>query len=356
MRSATVNERNNINKIKYLCFICLEVDNEMKTRFTFLRLGAAAMVCAGAATTATAQNVDSVRFPAKPIRLIVPFPPGGSNDILGRFIAHKMSERLSRQTVVDNRPGADGIIGTELAARAPADGHTLLIVSTTYTMNPAIHKLPYDPVKSLMAIAQLATGPTVIATHPTFPAKNVKDLVALARARPGEIRYASSGIGGFNHFGGELFNTLTGVKLLHIPYKGGAPSMLDVITGQVEVVFSTLIQALPHIRSGKLKPIGVGAHKRSPLLPQISTVAESVAGYDGSIWWGMLAPAGVPAPIAGKLNDTINTILREPEMAKRLATDAAEPIIADANAFGKLIASDIAKWARIAKQAGIRAQ
>jgi tripartite-type tricarboxylate transporter receptor subunit TctC len=296
------------------------------------------------------------RFPSKPIRMIVPFPPSGSNDILARFIAQKMSERLPQQTIVDNRPGADGIIGTELAARSPADGHTLLIISISYTMNPAIHKLPYDPVKAFAPIGQIASGPNVICSHPSFAAQNVKDLIALARAKPGELRYATSGIGGVNHFQGELFNNLAKVKLTHIPYKGGGPSMLDVMTGQVEVVVGTLIQALPHIRSGKLKPLGVGSAQRSPILPQVPTIAETVPGYDGSIWWGVLAPAGVPAPIVSKLNSEINAILREPEMAKRLSSDAAEPVTTTPEAFGKLVMDDVAKWGRIAKQANIRAE
>ena len=318
---------------------------------------AVALCCATFAPAALAQAGDAAGFPSKPVRLIVPFPPGGSNDILGRFIAQKMTDRLGQQTIVDNRPGADGIIGTEIAARAPADGHTLLVVSTTYTMNPAIHKLPYDPIKSLIPIALIASGGNVIATNPSLPVNSVKELIALAKAKPGQIRYASSGIGGFNHFGGELFNNIAGVKLAHIPYKGGGPAMLDVMSGQVEVVFGTLIQALPHIRSGKLKALGVGSAQRSPLLPQVATIAEGgVPGYDGSIWWGILGPAGIPAPIVSKLNAEIGAILRDPEMAKRLAAEAAEPVIATPEAFGKMIASDIGKWSRIAKQAGIRAE
>jgi tripartite-type tricarboxylate transporter receptor subunit TctC len=288
--------------------------------------------------------------------MIVPFPPSGSNDILARFIAQKMSERLPQPTLVDNRPGADGIIGTELAARAPADGHTLLIVSISYTMNPAIHKLPYDPVKALAPIAQIASGPNVICSHPSFAAHDIKELIALARKKPGELRYATSGIGGVNHFHGELFNQMAKVKLTHIPYKGGGPSMLDVMTGQVEVVFGTLIQALPHIRSGKLKPLGVVSAQRSPILPQVPTIAETVPGYDGSIWWGVLAPAGLPAPIVNKLNGEINAILREPEMAKRLSNEAAAPVTGTPEAFGKLVVNDIAKWGRVAREANIRAE
>jgi tripartite-type tricarboxylate transporter receptor subunit TctC len=299
---------------------------------------------------------DPARFPSKPIRLIVPFPPGGSNDILGRQIAQKLTERLPHQTVADNRPGADGIIGTDIAARAPADGHTLLIVSTSYAMNPAIHKLPFDPLKSLAPIAQIAAGGNLIATHPTLPAKTVKDLIALAKVKPGHLRYATSGVGGFNHFGGELFNTLAGVKLTHIPYKGGGPAMIDVMSGQVEVLFSTLIQALPQLRSGKLKGLGFGYPKRFPGLPDLPTIAESgLPGYECSVWWGILGPAGIPAPIVMRINGEINAILGEPEMARRLTAEAADPVIGTPEAFSKLIVSEIAKWARIAKQANIRA-
>ena len=189
----------------------------MKTLSHRLPLRTITLLCICAASTAAAQTTDASRFPAKPIRMIVPFPPSGSNDILARFIAQKMSERLPQQTIVDNRAGADGIIGTELAAHSPADGHTLLIISISYTMNPAIHKLPYDPVKSFAPIAQIASGPNVICSHPNFAAHNVKELIALAKSKPGELRYATSGVGGVNHFQGELFNQMAKVKLTHIP-------------------------------------------------------------------------------------------------------------------------------------------
>jgi len=327
----------------------------MQAAFHRLKLCALGLFCACA--TAAAQTPDASRFPTKPIRLIVPFPPGGSNDILGRFLAQKMSDRLGQQTIVDNRAGADGIIGTELAARAPADGHTLVIVSTSYTMNPAIHKLPYDPVKSLAPISLIASGGNVIAVHPSLPIKTVKELIAVAKAKPGQLRYSSSGIGGFNHFGGELFNTMAGVKLVHVPYKGGGPAMLDVMSGQVEMTFCTLIQALPHMRSGKLKALGVGSARRSPLLPEVPTIAESgVPGYDGTIWWGVLGPAGIPGAIVTRLNTEIGVVLRDPEMGKRLVAEAAEPVIETPEAFGKLIVNDIGKWGSVAKQAGLRAE
>ncbi len=317
----------------------------------------AATVCAACALSVSQAAAQELTFPTRAMRMIVPFPPGGSNDILGRFLAQKLSERMAYQTIADNRPGADGIIGTELALRSPADGHTLLIVSTTYTMNPAVHKLSFDPLKALVPVAQIASGGNVIATHPSFPAKTARELIALAQAKPEQIRYATSGIGGFNHFGGELFNMLAGTKLVHIPYKGGGPAMIDVMAGQVEVLFSTQIQAMPHFRSGKLKPLGVGSPKRSVLMPEVPTVSESgVPGYDVSVWWGILVPAGVPAPVINKLNSEINAILRDPEMAKRLAAEAAEPTVTTPKAFGDLIVNDLAKWSRIAKQAGIRAE
>jgi tripartite-type tricarboxylate transporter receptor subunit TctC len=327
------------------------------TRFAITLAAGAALLAPGMhADRAMAQAVDVSKYPTRPIRLIIPFPPGGSNDILGRFVAQKMTERLGQTTIADNRPGADGIIGTDVVARSAPDGQTLLIISTSYTMNPAIHKLPYDPIKSFAPVSMLAGGPNVLAVHPNLPVNGIKQLVALAKSKPGLIRYASSGIGGFNHFGGELFNTMAGVKMVHIPYKGGGPAMLDVMTGQVEVSVGTLIQTLPHIRSGKLKALGVGSPKRASILPNVPTVSEAgVPGYDVTVWWGILAPASVPDGIITKLNGTLAEILREPEMAKRLAAEAAEPIIESPAAFSTRIANDIQKWARVAKQADIKA-
>jgi tripartite-type tricarboxylate transporter receptor subunit TctC len=296
-------------------------------------------------------------FPSRPIRLIVPFAPGGGNDIMGRFIAQKMSERIGQQTIVDNRAGADGIIGTEIAARSAPDGYTILIISTSYTQNAAIHKLPYDPVKSLTPISMVGTSPNVIYSAPGLPADAVQKLIALAKSKTGAVRYASSGVGGFNHFGGELFNSMAGVKMTYVPYKGGGPSMVDVISGQVEVGFGTLIQALPHLRSGKLRAIAVGSPKRSALMPDVPTISESgLPGYDCSVWWGIMGPAGLPGPIVTRLNAEIGAVMKDAEMAKRLQAEAAEAIIADPDALVRLIASELEKWARVAKETGIRAE
>ena len=323
----------------------------MNPRCTFAVL-AALLLCANAVHAQTAAQ----KFPTKSIRMIVPFPPGGSNDILGRFMGQKLGERLGQQVVIDNRGGADGIIGTEIVAKAPADGYTLLIISSTYSMNPATYKLPYDPIKSFTPISLIGTGGNVIAAHPSVPVKNVSDLITFAKSRPGQLRYASSGAGGFNHFGGEMFKSMAGVDMIHVPYKGGGPAMIDVMAGQVEILFSTLIQALPHFRTGKLRPLGVGSEKRSPLLPEVPTIVESgVAGYDGSIWWGLLGPAGLPADIQTRLHNEVVAVLRDPEAAKRLAAEAAEPAIAPPDELMKTIARDIGKWIKIAKLAGIKA-
>lgn len=322
-----------------------------------LATSAAMLALAAHAGLAAAQAANASKYPTRSIRLIVPFPPGGSNDILARFLGQKLGEKLEQTTLIDNRPGADGIIGTEIVSRSNPDGHTILIISTSFTMNPAIHKLPYDPVKSFAPVSQIASGPNVITAAPGFAANSIKELIAMAKAKPGHIRYATSGVGGFNHFGGELFNSMAGLKMTHIPYKGGGPAMLDVMTGQVEITFGTLIQAMPHLRSGKLKALGVGSSMRSPVIPNVPTISEAgVPGYDGTIWWGILAPAGVPVPIVNRLNLTIADILRDPEMAKRLAAEAAEPVIDSPAAFAKLISSDLVKWSRIAKEAKIEAK
>lgn len=302
-------------------------------------------------------QVSKDSFPTRPARIIVPFAPGGSNDMLARYVGQKLTERLGQQFVVDNRVGADGRIGTDMAARAVPDGYTLLLVSTTFTTNTAVHKLPYDPVRSFAPISLIGAGPNALATAPAFPAKSVKDLIALAKAEPGKLRYASPGVGAVNHFGGELFKLLAGVDIVHIPYKGGAPAMFDVMSGQVEMMFVALIQVIPQMALGKLKVLGIGGSKRNQLLPDVPTIAEAgVPGYDGTIWWGVVAPAGVPRPIVTKLNSEITEILRQPETAKRLNAEAAEPLIETAEGFGRLIAKDVEKWTKIAKAAGIRAE
>ena len=321
----------------------------------YLRAALALLPCCAAHAQDPAAEAAK-NYPARPIRIVVPFPPGGTNDILGRFIAAKLTERLGRQVVVENRPGADGIIGSEVVAKAPADGYSLLIISVSYTMNAALHKLPYDPVASFTPIAQIGSGPSVLAITPSLPVNSVRQLIALARARPGQLNYASSGTGGANHFGGELFKLATGTNMVHVPYKGGIPAMTDVMAGQVEVLFNALPSALPFIRSGRLKPLGVGSLQRSPALPETPPIAETVPGYESVIWWGVQGPAGVPPAIVARLNSEVGTILRDPDTARRLTADAAEPVIVTPEVFGRLVADDVARWTKVAKAAGIKAQ
>ena len=311
-------------------------------------------LAAGFSVPAWAQDQAARDYPAKPIRIIVPFTPGGGNDIMGRFIGARLTERLGRQTIVENRPGADGIIGADAAAKSSPDGYTLLIISVSYTMNAALHKLPYDPVKSFAPIAQIGIGPSVLAVTPTLPVASLKQLIALARAQPGQLHYASAGIGGVNHFAGELFKLATKTDIVHVPYKGGTPAMTDVMAGQVEVLFNALTSALPHIRSGRLKALGVGSLKRTPALPNVPSIAETVPGYESVVWWGIIAPAGVPPAIVTKLNTEINAILREPQTSKRLEADAAEVVITSPDAFGSMIASEVTKWIKVAGAAGIK--
>lgn len=302
----------------------------------------------------TGEPVRAGEFPDKPIRLIIPFPPGGSNDVLGRYIGIKLSDRLGEQVVIDNRGGANGIIGADLAARSDPDGYTLLMVSTSWVMNAAVRTLPYDVEKSFDPIAPVGTSPNCIVVNPGWGVDTVQELVTRAKAKPGSVLYGSTGVGGFNHFGGELFKTITGTNLIMVPYKGGGPAMIDVMAGQIPMMFSSITQVLPLVRQGKLKIIAVGSPKRNPVLPDTPTVAESgYPDYDVSVWWGFAAPDGVPRPAMTKLHKEITAVLESPETKKRLLDDAAEPLSMTPSEFRKLISDDIKKWREVAKKAGI---
>ena len=305
----------------------------------------------------TAAQPQAGGYPNKPIRWIIPFPAGGSNDILGRYLGVKLSDRFGQQVVVDNRGGANGIIGADLAAQAPADGYTLLMASTSFVMNAAVRKLPYDVEKSFDPISMIGSAPNCIVVNPKGPYQSVRDLVAAAKARPASVIYASTGIGGFNHFGGELFKKVAGIDMVMVPYKCGAPAMIDVMAGQVPVMFSSVTQVLPHVRSGRLKMLAVGAAKRNPAVPDVPTVAESgFPGYEVYVWWGIVAPAGTSGAVQEKLRREFTAILQQPETRKMLAGEAAEPRIMAPADLRKMIRDDKKKWADVAKQAGIRVQ
>ena len=294
-------------------------------------------------------------FPNKSIRWIIPFPPGGSNDVLGRYLGVKLTDRVGQQVVIDNRAGANGIIGAELAANAPADGYTLLMVSTSWVMNAAVRDLPYDIEKSFDPITTIGTSPNSIVVHPNGAFRALRDLVDAAKAKPGAISYAHTGVGGFNHFGGELFKKVAGIDMVPIPYKGGGPAMIDVIANNVPVMFSSVTQTLGHVRAGRLKLLAVGAAKRSPAVPDVPTVIESgFPGYEVAVWWGIAAPARTPRAVQEKLRREFAAILTEPETLKRLTADAAEPLLLAPAEIRRMVSNDVRMWRGVAQTAGIR--
>jgi tripartite-type tricarboxylate transporter receptor subunit TctC len=296
-------------------------------------------------------------YPTRPVRIVVPFPPGGGTDILARLLAQKLTESLGQQVIVDNRPGAGGKSGTEIAVRAAPDGHTLLMVSASYAVNAAIYRLDFDPVKDLVPVVQMASVPFVLVAHPSLPAGNMKELIALAKARPGQLNYASTGNGSSPHLAGELLTMMTETRMVHVPYKGGGPALTDVLSGQVQLLFNTVVQSLPHIKAGKLKPIAVGSLKRSSALPQVMTIDESgVPGYDVTNWFGLLAPGRTTQAVTARINRDVVQHLQSADFRNRLATEGAEPVGGTPAEFGQLIRGDIGKYTRIVKAAGISIQ
>jgi tripartite-type tricarboxylate transporter receptor subunit TctC len=304
------------------------------------------------ATPAAAQE-----YPTKPVRLIVPFPPGGSNDVVGRMIAQQLSDRLGKQVIVDNRGGAGGVIGTEAAANSLHDGYTLLIISIAHAVSPWLYKLQYDPIKSFVPVSILASGPNVLVVHPDLPVHSVTDLIALAKQRPGELNYASAGIGSFQHLGGELFKLTAGADIVHVPYKGGGPAMSDVLGGHTKIMFSSLVQTSGFVHSGQLRALGTGGSHRSSVLPDVPTIAEAgLAGYEANNWWGIVAPAGTPPAIVEKLHNEISAVQNSEQTKKQFSTEGAEIVQMTSAEFGTFMASEIAKWERVVKESGIKAE
>jgi tripartite-type tricarboxylate transporter receptor subunit TctC len=296
-------------------------------------------------------------YPNRPIRMVIAFPPGGSNDIIARFIGVRLTHKFGQQIVYDYRGGAAGVIGTEIVARAIPDGYTLLFASTSHTMIEAIRKTPYDTLGSFAPVAMFGHGPNALVAHPGLPAKTLAELIPLAKANPGKYKYASTGIAGMHHFGGELLKRHAGIDLSHVAYKGGGAASFAVLAGEVETMFSTLPLAMPNIRAAKLRALGVGGVARSPLLPAVPTLAESGApGYEFTVWWGLLAPAQTPSAIVTKLNAEINHILRDPEASRQLAAEGAEVAAWTPAQFGTLLADTLGKWKKVAREPNIRAE
>ena len=313
------------------------------------RWGTVAAVLLALSSTALAE------YPDRPVRLIVPFPPGGSNDVVGRLVAKQLSEELKQQVYVDNRGGAGGTIGTEACAVAPPDGYTLCIISIAHAVNPWLHKLNYDPIKSFVPVTILATGPNVLVVNPQTPFKTVKDLLAAAKANPGKLNYANAGVGSFQHLGGELFNLTAGVNIVNVPYKGGGPAMQDVVAGHVPIMFSSLIQTTSLIKSGQLRALGTGGSKRSPVLPDVPTIAEAgVPGYVAENWWGVVVPAGTPAPIVEKVYKAIQASLKAAPVKAQFDREGASIVQMSSAEFAEYIKKETAKWERVVNEGNFK--
>jgi tripartite-type tricarboxylate transporter receptor subunit TctC len=318
----------------------------------WLAAAAVAAITAGAITPATAQD-----YPTRPVRMIIPFPPGGSNDVVGRLIATHLGDRLGKQVVVDNRSGAGGVIGTEFAAKSPPDGYTLLVISIAHAVNPWLYKLAYDPIKDFSPVGLLARGANVLVVHPSLPVGSVKELIDLAKSKPGDLPYASAGIGSFEHVGGELFKLMAGVDLLHVPFRGGGPALVDTVGGHTKVMFSSLVQTVPQIHDGKLRALGTGGPMRSPVLPDVPTISEAgVPGYEAVNWWGVAAPAATPPAIVDRLSREIEAVQKSDDVQKQLALQGAEAVVMKPAEFGAYIVSEMNKWEKVVKQGGIKAE
>ncbi|HLQ24734.1 MAG TPA: tripartite tricarboxylate transporter substrate binding protein [Acidiferrobacterales bacterium] len=309
-----------------------------------------AMLLAGAALGAQAEN-----YPSKPIKMIVPFSVGGTTDILARIIGQELTKAWGQQVIIDNRPGAGGNIGADLVAKSAPDGYTLVMGTVgTHAINASLYKkMPYDTVKDFAPITLVAAVPNVLVVHPAVPAKSVKELIEYAKANPGKLSFASSGNGTSVHLSGELFKAMAGVSMTHIPYKGSAPAIIDLMGGQVQLMFDNMPTALPHVKAGRLRALAVTSAKRSPAMPDLPTIAEAgVAGYEAESWFGVLAPAGTPSAIVTKLNGEIVRILGLPEIKERLLSQGAEPVGNSPEQFAAHITAEMAKWGNVVKASG----
>ena len=314
-------------------------------------IGIMAVATACMVHTALAQS-----YPSKPIRLLVPFAPGGGSDVIARIAGQKLTEATGQQVIVENRPGAGGTLAAELGAKAAPDGYTLTLIAPSYTVGPSLYKLSFDAANDLTAIIQLSQGAFLLAVHPSLPVKNVKELVALATARPGEMSYASAGAGSGIHLAMELFLDMAGIRIVHVPYKGNGPALTDTIAGNVQMLWGSAPSTLPHVKSGRLRAIAVSTAQRSPAAPEIPTVAEAgFKGYDVALWHGLIGPKGIPAAVVTRLNGELNKALKTKEMADRLAADGVVPAGGTPEHFAAIIRRDIETWSKVIRKAGVKA-
>jgi tripartite-type tricarboxylate transporter receptor subunit TctC len=311
------------------------------------------LCCALAAGAASAQQ-----YPARPVRIIVPQSPGASTDLTARLVAQGLSEAFKQPVIVDNRPGAGSVTGTDIVAKAAADGHTLLVVASSITINPSLRQdLPYDMLRDLTGVTQLSAFPNMLVVHPSVPARTVQEFIALAKTKPGALNVSSAGNGTGSHLSGELFKYMAKVDWVHVPYKGGAPAVTGLLGGQTQANFATIVSVLSHVRGGKLRALAVTTAKRSPAAPDIPTIAESgVPGYDHGPWNGMLAPAKTPQALLARLNAEVVKIVHLPEVKKVLNHEGAEPVGNSPQEFTAILRSETAKWAKVIKAAGIKAE
>jgi len=307
------------------------------------------------ATSAVAQQA---KYPDKPIRIISIFAPGGGNDVICRLVAQQLTERLKQQVIVENRVGANGIVGTEAAARSAPDGYTFTLIPSGHTVNASMYKkLPFDSIRDFTPITLAGAGPLVLAVHPSLPAKNVRELIALAKARPGQLTYVSSGIGASGHLAGALFDSMTGTKMVHVPYKGMSLAVSDLMGGQVSMTFGTSLSVIPHVRTGRLRALATTGAQRSPALPDLPTVAESgVPGYEASLWYGFVGPARMPPEIVQRLNTEIAAILALPDTREKLASQGVDARSTTPEEFARILAADVARWAKVVQKLGLQAE
>ena len=301
----------------------------------------------------------SQSYPAKPVRIIVPFPAGGGADIFARLIGRKLGENLGQSFVVDNRAGASGIIGCEAVARSAPDGYTLLMGTTgTHTTNPAVFsKLPYDPIRDFAPVSLVAESPFVLLVHPSLPVKNVKELIQLAKSRPGEINYASSGIGSSSHLGFELFNSMAGIKVLHVPYKGLGPASADTIAGNITMTWDSITASAPFIKAKRLRALGIGSAKRSSLLPDVPTISESgLTGFELGSWYAIFAPAATPPEIIRNLQREVVKAIATADMREQFSNLGAEPVGGTPEELAAVVQRDLVKWAKVAREANVKAE
>src|SRR5258706_758392 len=301
--------------------------------------------------------VFAQNYPTKPVRVIVPFAPGGGSDFIGRFVAQRLSGTLGHQVIVENKPGAGGVIGIEQGIKSPADGYTVVLIASSYTVNPSVYQISFDPVTDITPIIQISQGPLLVVVNPSLPAKTAKDLIDMAKKKPGDINFASPGQGSVIHMATEYFASMAKIKLNHIPYKGTGPALTDTISGQTSVLFSSTAAALPHVKSGRLKAIGVTTAKRIPALPEVPTVAESgLPGYEVVLWHGLISPNGLPQAVVDRLSSEVSKVLKDKDAAEQLQNDGVAPAGGTAGQFATQIKKEIGVWRKVAADAGVKVE